>query len=537
MKEQTIKNREAIIKAINEGANTRKKIVDKTKLSYAVVIQCTNKLIEEGIIDKGAIIDGRRKEQDKNKQEVLRAVEQGERTYTEIMNVTEIPYVTVKKHVDELKQEGIVDEKAITDGRKIERMKKKDKSKQKVLRAVEQGARTCTEIMGITGLSRNTVIRYLRELKQEGIIDKGEIINGRRKEQNKNKQKILKAVEQGARTYVEIMDITGLSISALRRNLDELKQEGIIDEKVIIDGRAIENERRKEQSKQKILRAVEQGATTYAKIMKITGLSNNTVRKYLRKLKQEGIIDEKAIIDGRKIERMEKRDKSKQKILEAIGQGASTYAEIENITGLSYDTVRRNMNELKKEGIIDEKTIKDGRIIENERRKEQSKQKILRAIEQGASTYLEIVNITGLHMSTVIRNVNKLKKEGIIDKKAIIDGRKMRKGKTSSKTKQNVIEEKIKAFDKKLRQNSVTATETLNLKNLILNNSSTINANTVEMAIVGILKTGGKDGFKMACNFYDKCIELVDDDKARKMELQRKIKPYLEWHKSRITAR
>lgn len=152
---------------------------------------------------------------------------------------------------------------------------------------------------------------------------------------------------------------------------------------------------------------------------------------------------------------------------------------------------------------------------------------VLHFFQEGENNESKIARILGISPATV----SNYKKE-LIEKGLIYENNSDKKEK--QKSKEDRIRERIIEFDEKIQQNTVTATDVLIFENLIINNSDSINANIARIVIIGLLKTGGKDGFKKACDFYEKCIELVGDDKSKKTELQGKIKPFLNWHKARI---
>lgn len=154
---------------------------------------------------------------------------------------------------------------------------------------------------------------------------------------------------------------------------------------------------------------------------------------------------------------------------------------------------------------------------------------VLHFFQEGETNESKIARILGISSATVSNYKKELIRKGLIHENGIDVNEKQ-------KSKEEIIQEKVRKFEEKIQRNIVTASDALALENLITNNSDSINADIARIVIIGLLKTGGKDGFKMACDFYDKCIELVGDDKAKRTGLQGKIKPFLNWHKARIDA-
>ena len=167
--------------------------------------------------EEGRIEEGRK---NRNKEKVLELYNT-DINKEEMAERLDVAVSTVNRYIRELKEEG-----------RIEKTRK-NRNKEKVLELYNFGLQGI-EIAERMNLSSASISVYIRKLKEEGKIQKRRKLQKRRKNPQKeeNKEKTLELYNLGMQGK-EIAESLGLSAATVGRYIKELKEEGKIQKNVI----------------------------------------------------------------------------------------------------------------------------------------------------------------------------------------------------------------------------------------------------------------------------------------------------------------
>lgn len=257
-KEESNQNR---IIELYEADKTQKEIAEILGISINKLKKTLENLLAEGKIES--------KHEIRKKQ--IRTLCEAEKTQEKIAEILKISPTTVSRYVRELKAEGL-------DIKKQQRSKKKRKQrKEKIIRKEKarllyEDEKTQGKIAKELNISESTVTNYIKELKQEGKIKE----RPKKTKQQQEREEVVRKLYSKKKTYREIAETIGISVSGIYRIVSELKAEGLIKERKIT----------KKERLDEIERLYKAGKTQ-TEIAKKLGVSPTTIN---REIKKHGIV-------------------------------------------------------------------------------------------------------------------------------------------------------------------------------------------------------------------------------------------------------
>ena len=257
-KEESNQNR---IIELYEADKTQKEIAEILGISINKLKKTLENLLAEGKIES--------KHEIRKKQ--IRTLCEAEKTQEKIAEILKISPTTVSRYVRELKAEGL-------DIKKQQRSKKKRKQrKEKIIRKEKarllyEDEKTQGKIAKELNISESTVTNYIKELKQEGKIKE----RPKKTKQQQEREEVVRKSYSKKKTYREIAETIGISVSGIYRIVSELKAEGLIKERKIT----------KKERLDEIERLYKAGKTQ-TEIAKKLGVSPTTIN---REIKKHGIV-------------------------------------------------------------------------------------------------------------------------------------------------------------------------------------------------------------------------------------------------------
>ena len=257
-KEESNQNR---IIELYEADKTQKEIAEILGISINKLKKTLENLLAEGKIES--------KHEIRKKQ--IRTLCEAGKTQEKIAEILKISPTTVSRYVRELKAEGL-------DIKKQQRSKKKRKQrKEKIIRKEKarllyEDEKTQGKIAKELNISESTVTNYIKELKQEGKIKE----RPKKTKQQQEREEVVRKLYSKKKTYREIAETIGISVSGIYRIVSELKAEGLIKERKIT----------KKERLDEIERLYKAGKTQ-TEIAKKLGVSPTTIN---REIKKHGIV-------------------------------------------------------------------------------------------------------------------------------------------------------------------------------------------------------------------------------------------------------
>ena len=304
-------------------------------------------------------------------------------------------------------------------------MSKKEENKGKILELYNQGIET-KEIAKRLNMAVATIYRYIKDLKEEGKIEKKDI-----------KNRIEELYNSGIKIK-EMAKALDVSIGTINRYAKELREEGKVQ--IRIQGRTSERSLKKEESKEKTLELYNQGIKI-EEIAKKLNVSDSTVYIYVKELKEKGRVQErKSVSKG-----SAKKEEKKEKTLELYNQGIEI-EEIAKSLNVTVVTINTYINELKEKGRVQiRKSVRN-----RSAKKEANKEKTLELYNQGIEIE-EIAKRLDMAVVTIYRYIKELKEEGKIQ--------------TNANYSEKLNEKEILEEEKKIKKESMAIQRKVNKDN------------------------------------------------------------------------
>ena len=327
---------------------------------------------------------------------ILNAIGTEPKTRQQIVELTGFTYGTVCRYINQFIDDGLIDSHLIIDNYSKPkncpiRREKSRQIKQKILEAIQRGNDTCNKLIAETGFSSQTIYRYSKQLIDEGLIPrdafKKGIVYPKKKEKKQPEPKkidldlpktILSKIRE-QKTRKQIAKDLHLGYSVICRNIRRLVAEGLIKPEDIIDDNRkkrqfnIAQKQEKEEKKQKIFEAIQEGNDTRVKLVTATGIGYQSVCTYIKELIAEGKIkpedikntyvhdknkDKALTVKDLKRQKEKAHKNNKRAVLICINRNKLyTYRELMEATGFDYKTLSIYISELIKEGKRSENTI------------------------------------------------------------------------------------------------------------------------------------------------------------------------------------
>ena len=256
--------KEKVLELYNEGINIVE-IAESTGVSTSTVNRYIKELKEEGRIKV--------KKNRLKKEKTLELYDKGIKI-VEIAESLEISTSTVSRYIKELKEEGKIQKRKKVKNRR--KNSKKEENREKILELYNLELKY-GEIADRLDISVSTVNRSIKELKKGGKIQKRK--NLKRQE---NKERTLELYNLGLQ-YEEITEILGVSIRTVNQYIKELKEEGRIQKRK----NPKRKNSKKEENKEKTLKLynLEMQGKEIAESLEISAA---TVSNYIKELREEG---------------------------------------------------------------------------------------------------------------------------------------------------------------------------------------------------------------------------------------------------------
>ena len=364
--------KERVLELYNQGLEI-KEIAKSLKVPVGSINVCTRKLKKEGIIQSRGLIKNIEKE--KAKEKILKLYNSKAGT-EEIAKALNISLPTMYRYIRELREEG-----------KFQGIKKKEERKEKTLELYNQGIEV-KEIAKRLNVTVETINTYIKELEEEGRVEKRKTLRKTSKKEE-NKEKILELYNQGLEIK-EIAKRLNISDTTIYKYIKELKEEGRIQKRKTLAKKDINKEETLGlyNSKMKV-----------KEIAKKLNVSVVTIRTYIKELKEEGKVQNNG------------KEERKEEALELYNQGLEI-KEIAKRLNVTSVTINTYIKELIEEGRIQErKNLK-------QRKKEEKKEEVLRLCKQGIKTK-EIAKKLNLADSTIHRYIKEIEEERVKRRKTL----------------------------------------------------------------------------------------------------------------------
>ena len=392
-KKEIEERRKQVARLYQEG-KTQKEIAEELQVTPRVVYFDEKKLFSDGIIQKRKRIGENPRIKERRKQ-VARLYQEGKsqkEIAEELQVTTNVVYLDLKK----LLSDGIIKKGTMkTDAEK--RHENIQKRRKQVARLYQEG-KSQREIAEELQVTTNVVYLDLKKLLSDGIIQKrkrkriGE--NPRIKERRKQ---VAKLYNKGKRTE-EIAKKVQVSVSTVLSDIKQLLNDGIIEKRNRIE----KNPRIKERRKQ-VARLYREGKTQ-KEIAEELQVSVSTVLSDIKQLLNDGIIEKRNRTEENS------RIKERRKQVARLYNEGKRKKEIAQELQVSIDTVNVDIQELIKNGIVQE--LKKG----NAKKVEERRKEVARLYNEGKSRR-EIVQELQVSVGTVTMDIQKLIKNGIIQKR------------------------------------------------------------------------------------------------------------------------
>ena len=208
-------------------------------------------------------------------------------------------------------------------------------------------------------------------------------------------ERIKELFESGKTKPYQIAKELQIDTKDVRKYLRKMVEEGKIESK---------HEIRKKQ-----IRTLCEAGKTQEKIAEILKISPTTVSRYVRKLEAEGLDIKKQQRSKKKREQREEKIIRKEKV--RLLYNDKTQIEIAKELDVSQSTVSNDVNELKQEGKIKGRPKKT--------KQQQEREEVVRKLYSNKKTYKAMSEIIGISVPRIYRIVSKLKAEGLIKERKI----------------------------------------------------------------------------------------------------------------------
>ena len=208
-------------------------------------------------------------------------------------------------------------------------------------------------------------------------------------------ERIKELFESGKTKPYQIAKELQIDTKDVRKYLRKMVEEGKIESK---------HEIRKKQ-----IRTLCEAGKTQEKIAEILKISLTTVNRYVRELKAEGLDIKKQQRSKKKRKQREEKIIRKEKV--RLLYNDKTQIEIAKELDVSQSTVSNDVNELKQEGKIKGRPKKT--------KQQQEREEVVRKLYSNKKTYKAMSEIIGISVSRTYRIVSKLKAEGLIKERKI----------------------------------------------------------------------------------------------------------------------
>lgn len=284
-------------------------------------------------------------------------------------------------------------------GRKV----KIEKRRQKVAELF--GKKSYDEIAQIIGTSRSTVIKDVEVLRERGIIEgKPHQVITMPEELTESISQRRKQVSEywGKLTIKEIANELGISVGTVNNDIRYLKEHGML-RKDILNKRMGDKKRRKQEER---LQQVAElfGVSTYEEIASLLGVSPKRIYSDVEILRKRGVIGTK-LTRVMTIERKRKINERRRKVY-ILSQKKVPRVKIANQLGYSLNTIKRDITFLNKLGISSlddfDEYVQKQEVHESTQSSTQSSQK------EGTNTQIK-------YISEMISQVKDYLKAGNID--------------------------------------------------------------------------------------------------------------------------
>jgi len=225
-------------------------------------------------------------------------------------------------------------------------MPNRDELKEKICLLILEEKKTPNEIKTELNIPTTTYYYYVNKLKKEGRIP--EDFTFRRTVSKKEKEIIRSLLLEQGMTMGQICNEIKISGDKLRETMNEMKKEGLLAQ----DFSSLSNLSTEQKEIVRYL-ALEQ-KQTQKEIAKTLGVGVNTMVKYVKQLKKEGILPKDFVFrkGGIPLRKGPLTEERKENIRVMVLEKNYMAIEVAEALGVSLPTLTKYMLQLKEEGII-----------------------------------------------------------------------------------------------------------------------------------------------------------------------------------------
>ena len=237
---------------------------------------------------------------------------------------------------------------------------------------------TQSEIARKLGVNLSTITRDIKYLKAQEGIKKGKR-KRKKKIEKQRTEKVKKLYEKGEMTQSEIAAELQISEGTISKDIKYLKEQGEIEK-----GRI-------EQRREEVKELYKTGEMTQSEIARKLGISLSTIRRDIEYLKEQEEIEN---------ERIEQR---REEVKKLYNEHKMTQSEIARKLHVSEGTISKDIKYLKEQG-----EIKNDRI-------EQRREEVKELYKTGEMTQSEIAIKLDVSLSTIAKDIEYLKEQEKIE--------------------------------------------------------------------------------------------------------------------------
>jgi len=222
----------------------------------------------------------------------------------------------------------------------------RDDLKEKIHSLILEEKKTANEIKNELNISNPSLHYYIKKLKDEERIPKD--FSFLRTISKKDKEEICYLLLEQGNTVQQVGEKLNIGDTKLRKCINELKDEGLLPQYL-----STYSSLSSEQKETIRYLAVEQ-KQTQKEISKTLGVGVNTMVKYVKQLKEEGILPKDFVFKkgGKPFRRGPLTEEKKENIRVMVLEKNYMAIEVAEALGVSLPTLTKYMLQLKEEGII-----------------------------------------------------------------------------------------------------------------------------------------------------------------------------------------
>ena len=422
MKEELKNEKDDQIVELFRQGKTYRQIGDELGFPISTISSKIQKLKKAGIINndiinqrKSNIAYLKKEKESKIDNQIIDLLSQN-KTNVEIAYALQFTTSYISLKIKILQETGKLSEDIIEQNPHLAYLKKKKETinDESVIELFKQG-KTHKEISEDLGCTSSAISQCIQKLKDKGVITNYIIIK-RKSNLTFIYKKLIELFEQG-KTYKQIGDELGFDTIGVSKNIQELKDDGIINtdmiNKRIFNITYSQKEKATKINKQ-IIDLLSQGKSI-AEVAGILNLAMASIYQKIRSLEETGELNQEIISQNPNLAYLNNKKViiNDEQFIELFRQG-KTHKEISNTIGHSKTTILQIIQEFKDDGIITNDII-------DERKSNLATiyKQLIELFEQG-KTYEEISAIIGHSKTTISKTIQILKDDGVITNDIII---------------------------------------------------------------------------------------------------------------------